>query len=102
MVKYNYLRGKAGKGRRITVARLVEGGLLSVGYSTCHPDDQFNKVLGRKIANGRLYNETEKSFSVSLSDDEQPIVKAMTTLSVVAEEFYVREMAKEWLFQKTE
>lgn len=59
MVKYFHLRfgsdeqGIDNKGGVTLATRLVDGG-LHVGVAVCSYKDNFNKSIGRKIAEGRL------------------------------------------------
>lgn len=41
------------EGRKVTIGVLGNGHNVVVGYSICHPDDEFNQELARKISIGR-------------------------------------------------
>lgn len=48
---YTETKGKSKKQARRNVACLVDfDGVLTAGYSTCHPLDNFNKSTGRRLS----------------------------------------------------
>lgn len=61
-VVFRYIVGP--DGRRTTIARrLVEQNgetVLQVGWSSCAPQDNFNRSLARTIATGRMNNERSR------------------------------------------
>ena len=96
MVKFNYLQNET---RKVTVSRLVNGGILEVAYSVCLPEDQFSKKHGRMIATRRL--GSRNYYKTRLEEDDRPLVKAMELLASEARNHHVASMAKSWLAEKT-
>jgi len=67
---YNHCKDK--QGRRFTVAAVVEDGLLnakvSLGIARCSSKDNFNKKIGRAIAEGRATKRPIEISKVSKTD----------------------------------
>lgn len=78
MVKYCYLHGNR---RHVSIARKIdrENNLVVFGFSVCHPNDTFQKSLGREIAEGRMNSKTR--VEVELVDGYGPLECLMRHLA---------------------
>ncbi len=70
--KFNRLGQVMGKGG-LTLAIQCEGNQISVGMAHCSTKDNFNKKLGRTVAEGRLRNRTPGFFHTMTLPEETSV-----------------------------
>lgn len=98
-IKFTYIRDKEDSSRVLTIARKwgKNGNKVHYSYALCRPDaDQFQKLLGREIACGRLVKEPRKirpynGSQLVLRSIMQDIAYDNTLPSVL------RKIANQWL-----
>ena len=66
-------KSKNEKGQRRSIAGKIENNELKIGVSICGPKDQFNRKLGRKIAEGRANKSPFKVITLSSDEDAREV-----------------------------
>lgn len=91
-----------------TVAAVYNNGRVAVGFSQCHPSDQFNKKVGAHKAIGRAVSRTYGGFPLNkdgvrlvpstIKDfprwQPNPIIEAMKHLQAIGEKVWSDKVNK--------
>ncbi len=79
---------------RVTVAGIVENGILRIGFSRCSHKDVYVKKLGNVIAEGRARSKKAHMFEITRTGDLIPeFIKI--SLTIIGQEGGVAKTRKE-------